>query len=262
MRRRILVLAASVCVVAIAAITYVAWPRGATPVTEAEALDAYRSQSPSAPALDRGQTASDLPASGVYTYTSSGNEVVKLGVLPAENRAYPGTMTLVIVDAGPACFTATLNLLDQHTEDTTYCLSVAGGLRIQSHTKHQSFGALDPTASMTCNPGLLVGKANEPSHLSCALSLSGGPAQLTATLTGTTQVIDEAVTVGGADLDALAVEVTYQISGDLTGTWHETIWFSEDNWLPLRVERELDLNGLATFTERSTLELTDTAPRR
>jgi len=28
-----------------------------------------------------------LPVSGVYTYASSGTETVKLGVLPAENRA-------------------------------------------------------------------------------------------------------------------------------------------------------------------------------
>lgn len=261
MRQRVLLLVAAAFAVAVVAVVYVAWPRGATPVTEAEALDDYRSQTTVAPPQDR-PAAARLPTPGVYTYTSSGEEVVKLGVLPAETRTYPETMTVVIVDAGPSCFTATLNLLDQHTEDTTYCLDDSGGLRIESHTKRQSIGALNPTATMTCDPGILVSDANNPAELACTLSLSGGPAQLTATLTGMTAVAEQPVTVAGTDVDARVVAVTYAITGDLSGTWHERIWFAAENWLALRIERELDLNGLATFTERSTLELTDTAPRR
>lgn len=262
MRRRVVVIAAAACAVAVVAVVNAAWPRGATPVTEAEALDDFRSQTTADPTQESEPPAAGLPTPGVYSYNSSGEEVVKLGVLPAETRPYPETMTVVIVDAGPSCVTATLNLLDQHTEDTTYCLDDAGGLRLESHTKHQSIGALDPTATMTCDPSLLVSESNDPTRLVCTLSLSGGPAQLIATLTGATEVTEQSATVGDTEVDARVVDVTYEIAGDLTGTWHEKTWFAAQNWLPLRIEREFDLNGLATFTERSTLELTDTAPRR
>jgi hypothetical protein len=261
-RRRVLLIAAVVYAVAVGAIVSMAWPRGTTPVTVDEALDDFRSQTTADPMPGTEPTVSGRPTPGVYTYASSGQEVVKLGVLPAETRPYHETTTIVIVDAGPSCFTATLNLLDQHTEDTTYCATPAGGLRLESHTKHQSIGAVKPTATMTCDPDLLASKANDPTTLACTLSLSGGPAQLTATVTAKTKATDTSVGVGDTEVDARLVDVTYAITGDLTGTWHEKTWFAATNWLPLRVERVLDLHGLATFTERSALELTDTAPRR
>jgi hypothetical protein len=259
--RRVIVGLAVVAVVALGVGAFVAWPRGASPVTEDEALESFRAQTGGS-ATDTDPEASHLPAPGVYAMDSTGEEVVKLGVLPAETRTYPKTMSIVVVDSGPSCFTMTLNLLDQHTEDTTYCVGDTGGLRIDSHVKHQKIGALSPTASMTCDPDQLVTPDGGAADPTCKLSLSGGPAQLSATLTGTTEVSDASIQVGSSDIDALVVDVTYQITGDLTGTWHEKIWFAADNWLPVRIERALDLNGLATFTERSTLQLTDTSPRR
>lgn len=53
------------------------------------------------------------------------------------------------------------------------------------------------------------------------------PAQLTAALTGSAQTTEHTtVTVGDRELDAIAVDVSYQISGDVTGSWREQIWFS------------------------------------
>ena len=129
-------------------------------VTEQEALEDYRSRD-TTPAAQRDDTAGSatLPAPGVYSYTASGQEVVKLGPLPAETRPYPDTMTVVIVDDEPSCFTATLNLLDQHTEDTTYCLDDTGRLLIDSHHKHQQIGAVNPSAAMTCDPDVLIAQA-------------------------------------------------------------------------------------------------------
>lgn len=261
MRRKVLLVAGVVGVVVIAAVAYIAWPRGADPVTEEEALDDFRSQSADE---DGDATSGDAstPTPGVYTYASSGQEEVKLGVLPTETRTYPDTMSVVVVPADPSCFTATVNLLAPHTEDTTYCLDEDGGLRIDSHVKHQQVGAVSPTATMACDPDLLAAGDREPTELSCTLTLSGGPAELTATLAGTAEATDDTVTVGDEEIDAIAVTVTYEISGDLTGSWHEEVWFAAESWLPLQIERELDLEGLATFTEQSSLTLTDTEPRQ
>lgn len=204
-----------------------------------------------------------MPSPGVYRYAATGQEVVKLGVLPAETRTYPDTMTVVIVKGEPSCFTATLNLLEQHTEETSYCLDDTGTLRIDTHDKHQKIGALSPSAAMTCDPGILVTPGTDNTQFTCQLSLSGGPARLTAKLQGSAKVTRPAeVTVANQPVVAIAVDVTYQVSGDLTGSWHEQIWFARENWLPLRIERNLDLQGLATFSEHSTLDLVDTSPTR
>jgi len=122
-------------------------------------------------------------------------------------------MSVVIVDNRPSCFTVTLNLIDQHTERTAYCLDGAGRLRIDSHSKQQQVGALTPSAAMTCDPPVLVAPTANEQDLGCTLSLSGGPVRA-------------------------------------------------DHWLPLRIERILDLHGPATFTEQSTLDLTDLEPVR
>lgn len=263
-RRRVPAIIAAVFVVVAAAGSYVVWPRDATPVTEQEALESYRSRDTTPEAqLDDTTGSATLPAPGVYSYTASGQEVVKLGPLPAETRPYPDTMTVVIVGDEPSCFTATLNLLDQHTEDTTYCLDDTGHLRIDGHNKHQQIGALNPSAAMTCDPDVLISPGANDRDLTCTLSLSGGPAQLSATLAGSAHTAKPTTaTVGDSEVDAIAVDVTYQITGDLTGTWREQLWFAQDNWLPLRIERNLDLRGLATFTEQSTLNLTDTTPTK
>lgn len=242
---------------------FAVWPRGATPVTEQQALDTYRSRvdDTSAPGTNPSASAT-RPEAGVYTFAASGQEVVKLGVLPAETRPYPATITAIVVHDEASCFTLTLNLVDQHTEDTTYCVDGPDTLRIDAHHKHQQIGAISPSATMTCDPSALVAPGTDHRSLACTMSLSGGPAQLTASLAGTVQVNRTAsVTVGGEDVAAIAVDVVYQIGGDLTGTWHEQLWFTRDDWLPLRIERHLDLRGLASFTEDSTLELTDTSPR-
>ncbi len=49
------------------------------------------------------------------------------------------------------------------------------------------------------------------------------------------------------------------VTGDLTGTWDETTWWTDEH-LPVRIERTLDLSGPATFSETSKLQLTSLTP--
>lgn len=252
-------MAGALLLVAVAGVlAYLAWPRTSTPVTEDEALDDFRER-----AGEEGErpAVEGTPLPGVYPYELTGSEQVRLGVLPTQDRSYPATTTVVVVDAGEGCFTATVNLLDQHTEDTTYCTTEGGGLALAEHTKHQQVGALDPEAELSCDPAVLVADGGGDGELACTLSLSGGPASIEADLVGTTEV-GEATTVevDGEDVAALPVTVAYEVSGDLDGTWVERLWFAEHDLLPLRIERELDLAGPATFTERSALVLSSLEP--
>lgn len=261
--RRPLVIVGAVALVLVVAVgtgAYLFWPRGTDPITEKEAVTDFRDRTANETG---GGDRAGRPAPGVYVYRATGSEDVKLGPLPSQTRTHPATVTMVIVDdARPGCFTATLNLSAQHTEDTTYCVD-GQALRLDRHTKHQQVGALSPTATMTCDPSVLVDEHGNGATLACTLGLSGGPTSLDAKLAGTTTVGHlGTVAVGDEQIAATRVDVSYTISGDLSGTWRESVWFSDAQWLPLRIERDLAIRGLATFSERTTLELTDATPRR
>ena len=168
-----------VVIAAVAAFTL--WPRGSTPITAEEALEDFRDQSE---VEDPVEGDAPVPAPGVYRFRATGGESVKLGALPAEDRPYPAEVTAVVVADGD-CFTFTLNLLAQHTEETTYCPGEGQELTLREHVKHQQVGALRPEAEMTCDPGLLHELSSPTQELRCSLAMAGGPARLHAQLEGT-----------------------------------------------------------------------------
>lgn len=239
---------------------FLLWPRGTSEVTEEDALSDFRNRTSASPttAAEHDADARAVPEPGVYTYDATGEEVVKLGPLPAEARPLPGTVTAVVVDEGD-CFELTLNLFEQHTETTRYC-TAEGGLTLEEHTKNQKIGALSPTATMTCDPSTLLDASSEAQDLECRLEMSGGPASITATLSGRALPGDESeATVDGEQVRARPLTLSYQVSGDLSGTWEEILWLDASN-LPVRIQRKLDLAGPATFTEHSDLQLVSLTP--
>ncbi len=253
-RRLAITTAGSICLL-MATTSFVLWPRGTTPLTEDEALDAFRDNNTGLTTSPPG--ASALPPPGVYVFAASGEEEIKLGALPTETRPYPDTVPVSVSHLDRSCFTVTIGLLDQHTEETTYCVSADRALAINSHVKHQQIGALSPIAKMECDPAEVVRTEEGQAPLRCRLTLSGGPARLTARLHGTSRFTHGAtVMVAGEWVRAAKVDITYEISGDLTGTWAETLWLRADDWLPLRIEHNLELQGLAALRESFHLELT------
>lgn len=236
------------------------------------------------------------PEPGVYTYAARGSEQVKLGPFPAEDRPLPGTISVAVsapragTDSGESvvearnatldnrCFDWTLNLFAEHTEQATWCVDDAGALRMTAHTKHQSIGALSPIATLNCDPDILIDPPSGESDLECELRLDGGPAAIRATIVGTATVLPtEQLTLGefgSSDtasrdiaprstgvIQTTPLAITYTVSGDLSGTWSEKLWLSED-MLPVRIARDLELKGPATFTEHSILELSHLSPTR
>ncbi|MCO5314483.1 MAG: hypothetical protein M9952_16290 [Microthrixaceae bacterium] len=272
------IIAAVVAVVAVV-IAVIVWPRGTTEVTEDDALEDFRNratttsttadEAPDDDASDTDDAATDLagnrPQPGVYTYASSGTEVVKLGPLPQENRPLPASITAVSVDVDDACFDFTINLFAEHRETNRYCAS-GGELVLSQHTKNQTVGAISPTATMTCDPNVLRGGVSGSSSEAasretvCTLNVSGGPISVDAQLSGT--VVEEAsevVRVGDDEVETTPVVLTLVAAGSITGGWTETIYFADNN-LPVKVVRDLDLQGPATFTEQSELVLTSLTP--
>jgi len=266
-RARFLIIAAgTVILVAVVGFTWVLWPRGTTEVTERDALADFRNRTEaSTSVLQPNRTPSpngsgEVPPPGVYTYRADGQEDVKLGPLPTETRPLPDTVTAVVVDQGDGCFEWTINLFAEHTEDTLYCADPSGALTLAGHTTHQRLGALSPTARSGCDPNVLIEPGSRSSTLNCDMSMDGAPVAITATLVGTATGGDtEQVTIGGEQVTVTPLTVSYEVTGDLSGTWNETLWLRDD-FLPVRVERHLDLSGPATFSERSRLELVELSP--
>lgn len=257
-RRRLLAALGVLVVVVVGIGAYVFVPRGTNEVSVEDAVGDFRAGS-TRPGDAAARTATGLPTPGVYSFAASGEEVVKLGPLPAQTRPLPATVTAVAQPAAEGCFEWTVNLFAEHAETTTYCLGQSG-LVLRKHLKHQKIGALSPTASMTCETGVIPMESGSSTRLDCTMELSGGPLSVTSQLAGTAVAGDqETLRVGAAKVEATPVRVEYRLSGDLTGTWFETTWWSPDH-LPVRVERSLDIAGLATFTERSRLDLTGLRP--
>lgn len=255
--RRAAVGIGAVAVVVAAAVAFLLWPRGTTEISEKDAVEDFREKKSTDTTATEGK-GTGTPAPGVYTYSAEGQERVKLGPLPAQDRPLPSTVTAVVTDTGPGCFQWTVNLFAEHTEDTTWCTNPS--LRMEEHAKHQTIGAISPTATMTCDPNQLPAAGGTPTELPCTLKLSGGPMSVTATFTGTaTAKAGEAVDVGGTKVETTPIEIRYPVSGDINGTWVETTWWSRDH-LPIRVTRALELAGTASFTENTTLQLTSLEP--
>lgn len=256
-----------VVVIIVAGLAFLLWPRSATEITEDEAVESFRDRTTTSQkaAEDADATSGrSTPRPGVYTYAAEGAEDVKLGPLPAENRTLPPTLTAVAVAAGNGCFDWTVNLFTQHTEDTRYCTEPV--LSFESHNKHQTIGAISPTATITCDPKALLPKDAEEgtpttTPLKCSLELTGGPKAVTATLDGTAtwDGSTEKLTVDGTDVATRPIKMHFPVTGDITGTWDETIWWSADH-LPVRIERSFHLAGPATFNEESKLQLTSLEP--
>jgi len=262
MRRRLLLVVLGIVVVVASAVAFIVWPRGVDPVPLSEALQDYRSgtqtSDPSGAAID--DDGVSRPRPGVYPFGATGQEEVQAGILPTETRSYPATVPVTVVADGATCFTVTVDLFVQHTEDTRYCITDTGALRLDRHRKHQQIGALRPDAEMTCDPGVLSAPDRRDEKVGCSMAISAGPVSLTAELAGVARSEPTSIVVDGRTIDAVRIVLRYTVSGDLSGTWDEQLWLARDDWLPLRITRDLDLRGLAAFEEHSVLTLASTEP--
>lgn len=263
-----------VVIVLAVAVAVVVWPRGGTPVAKHEVVTKYR-ESSTTTAKDS-TTEKDavlaVPEPGVYTYSTTGQETVKLGPFPAETREFPAEVAAslaasetpdTLTDA--KCFSFELNLIAEHVERSQFCAQKSEGstrsLQIASHVKNMKMGPASPEATLTCDPKLTIAAGADLKDIACVLSLGGGPMEVKADLLGSVTVGEiEEIVVGGTPVETRPVSIDYVASGKVSGTWSEKIWFSESDWLPVRIVRQIDLSGPASISESSELNLKTLEP--
>ena len=254
-RRRILVAALVLLLAVVGVVAWFVWPRSITPVSENTAVEDFREHTTGT--TDLGGA---IPDVGVYTYAGTGDERIKFGPLPTQVRRIPATVTGIVVASGDRCFTLTVNYFVQHTEDTRYCVTGQGALRIDQQVKHQDVASFSVTSTMTCDPSVLLPDSPGDAPLDCHLTLTGAPADISMDLVGhARRGPDRSVRIGTRTVTIAPVTMTLDITGSLTGHWIETTWFTPRH-LPARIDRDFALTGPATFSERSTLTLRELTP--
>jgi len=251
-----------IVLVVVFGVAYVAWPRGETPITEAQALEQFRAHRTDTVGSAGKTPARRTPAPGVYAYETTGSADVKLGPLPTQARELPSIVTAVVTPARSGCFTYTLNFLAEHVEESTYCVEPDGSLVLESQRKHEKIGALSPEAKSTCDPNVLLATEAGKRPLACTLAMSAATIDLQVQLEGTATAEPETtVAVAGQEVRARRITIELDARGDLHGHWRERIWFASADHLPVKIERDITLSGPATFSEHSTAHLRDLSPQ-
>lgn len=255
--RRWLLLGAGVVVVLfVAAATFLYWPRSPTAISEQDALQAFRDQGTAA-------AAGAGPAAGVYAYDADGTEKISMGPLPLPARDIPATVTDVIRPADPGCWTSTLNLMGEHTETTTWCAPTGGGLVLQRQDKQEKVPGFDVVAETTCDPGTVVaaGAGADAGDVRCTLVMDVSGLKLTVDLVGTSTVEPGGdIAVDGTTVATRHVVLAMAATGDLSGHWNEEYWLT-DTFVPVKVVRDIVLDGPGRFDEKTTLVLRSLRPQ-
>ena len=257
-RRAILVGAALAALALAVGAAYVFWPRPATPITEEDALAQFRAElaDPSlAPATGQ------IPA-GVYSYAASGEEAVSIGGVPVPSRTVPELVTLV-VQPEDGCTRLTLNLMAEHTESSTYCRDADGNLVLTRQAKLQQVAGFTTRGTTECRDGDLGGPGDAPRAVQCTMVLEVAATTLALDLVGLARWEGaDIVDVGGRARAAELLVLDLTASGDLTGHWIERQWLDRELGVPLRIERDIDLDGPGRFVEATDLQLLALTPNR
>lgn len=239
-------------------VVWLVWPRDITPISESEAVAEFREAAATGATPDA--RATDIPKPGVYRYAATGTERVKFSVLPAQVRPIPAVITALVTDANGECFAFTINYFAEHTEDMRYCATRTDELRRDRERKHQTVSAVATTSSITCTPTTIVRPRPGSHPVDCRMTLAGAPIDVNLRLVGRIeQHARRSVRLAGTTMPITPVTLTFDVTGDLHGQWTESLWFS-DTHLPVRIDRDLALDGVASFSEDSTITLQRSSP--
>ncbi len=250
-RRRWLLIGVAVVVVLFAgAATFLYWPRSPTAITEQDALQDFRGQGTT--------VAGGLgPAAGVYSYDADGTEKISMGPLPLPTRDIPATVTGVIHPIDDNCWTSDLNLMSEHTETTTWCAPADGSLVLRGQDKRETVPGFQVDAVTTCDPGTVIGGT----EVRCTLVMDVSGLKLTVDLVGTSSVEPGGdITVDGTTVATRHVVLAMAATGDLAGHWDEEYWLT-DTFVPVKVVRDVVLDGPGSFDEKTTLTLRSLTPQ-
>jgi hypothetical protein len=266
-RRRIVVLAIVCALIAGTATFVILWRRSSShPVSTEEARRRFeQSSSSTQPA-----TPSELrPAAGVYTYRGSGTEQLSL---PPKSQNQGPQMPGTVTHSSDGCWTFRIDYSNQHWQTWDYCSRDGGLVELGGQTFERwdlVFTTYDSTSTFVCDPpSVVIRPAMRPGDhwkQTCRGSSSGTSGN--AVTSGPyTYVGDATVVVGRTKVSAYHFHQERTLTGSQTGTQTTDLWFSKNDGLPLRNQREQTVHtdtpiGSSTYTERGDFQITSLTPQ-
>lgn len=198
-----------------------------------------------------------LPVAGVYAYTTTGGE--DLRILSNPSRTYPAETPLVVEPAGCGVVVRWTPLVER---EETWQMCVEGeGLALVGYTSVHDFFGQRESRVLTCEPGgWLIPPPEVPDESVTTCSGSGLVEQRT------TRVVDRSpVDVGGEQVEAISIEVAVATSGTTTGTTVRRLTMAAASGLPIRWADEVANStetavGAAAYSERLELVAVALAP--
>lgn len=254
MRRTRVVLFSAVAVAAVGAAAAGVWALAlrdtSTPASVDEALRRFRAAAAAGP--------TPAPA-GVYVYATTGSESVS--ALGGATHRYPARSTITVTPA-PCGMALRWDVLTTRSDVRTVCTEDEDGLALASWQERHRFFGQDDRSEWRCTDTLWLPAAPPGSErpYDCR---SGDTAQ-----EGTVTVLpSRRVTVGGVEIEAVAVRVEARERGAARGTLVEERLLEPETGLPLRIEYAVATSndspiGDVAFEERYTLRLLSLRPRR
>ena len=287
-RRRWWVVGTTVLVVlgVSAVVAYAYFRESTTPVDVADAVDDFRREESTAPAITveitavgpattEGATAttsattttsavpppgSGVPEPGVYTYATSGSE--SIDALGGRRHEYPDVSTITVTHRGCGA-SLRWRPLRERWDDTTLCPSPRG-MQLRRERNHHEFFNIADNRDFVCERDALFFPAPaEPGDTWTAACSTG---EITVVRSGTI-VGTRQVDVGGTPVTVLEFEVDDAISGASTGTTRRTVSVVPDTGLIVELHLTTDVQndspiGDVHYQERYQLRLTSLDPRR
>jgi hypothetical protein len=227
-----------------------------TQVNLSQALRLYRHAQKGGQGDDR-----NLPPSGVYRYTTSGNEHLSFGGI---SRSFPATSDMIVTSTA-GCATVKWEPLEQHVEGLTECPSKVGGSVFRSAYSYEDIAGSRTTSLISCAataylipPDPSIG---ERWHSTCRSSNES--VGFTGHIVG-----DSYVDVGKTEVPAIHTRIVFTFSGSESGVNPNDYWISLRGGLILHQNETVDVSqsagplGSVRYTEQMKIALRSTTPTR
>ncbi len=196
-----------------------------------------------------------LPASGVYTYRTSGGEGLNLvGV----QRSFPSSTSMIVADGH--CATISWVPITQHTEATTVCNGLNGALEVPKLVTDESIAGTTSTSTIECPAtAYLLPPSPHPGQRWAATCSLVNPAEKVA-MVGRA-LGSSVIKVGGHPVTVEHTRFSLTFAGTEQGTNPTDFWIVPGNGLIVRERETVAMNqGSVRYDETMEATLTGLAP--
>jgi hypothetical protein len=185
------------------------------------------------------KTFTNLPALGVYTYSTSGSESANAPGLLSSGSGYPSTTTMTVFS--DACGQDwRWQPLSNRYEDLVICRASDGALMLQSRLDDEEFYGVTDRRNFTCTAGSVF----LPSGASAGQGLSGrcvnggnkNSGGMTIAYSGKV-VGDDTLLIGRAVVPTVELAIDEKISGDTVGSGTVSMWLDRLDGLIVKETR-------------------------